>query len=108
MLGYQLGIDKFKNNNAVVLAISTDNIPSQKEFATKLNVAFPILSDFRDRSTSKAYGVLRPDGMANRTTFVIDKDGKIDYVEQGNTAIDPLGADTACSRLAHRATEQSK
>jgi peroxiredoxin len=44
--------------------------------------------------------------MANRTTFVIDKDGKIDFVEQGNTAIDPLAADTACSRLAHRA--QSK
>jgi peroxiredoxin len=108
MLAYQFGIDKFKTNNAVVLAISTDNVPSQKEFATKLSVAFPMISDFRDRSTAKAYGVLRPDGMANRTTFLIDKDGKIDYVEQGNTAIDPLGADTACSRLAHRSASQGK
>jgi peroxiredoxin len=108
MQAYQLGSDKFKNNNAVVLAISTDNIPSQKEFATKLGVAFPILSDFRDRSTAKAYGVLRPDGMANRTTFLVDKDGKIDFVEQGNTAIDPLAVDTACSRLAHRTASQGK
>lgn len=106
MLGYQLGIDKFKSKNAVVIAISEDNIPSQKEFATKLGVSFPIVSDFRDRSTAKAYGVLRPDGMANRTTFLIDEEGKIQYVEQGNTAIDPLGADTACGRLAHRAASR--
>lgn len=108
MQAYQLGIDKFKTKNAVVLAISTDNVPSQKEFASKVGVAFPIVSDFKDRSTAKAYGVLRPDGMANRTTFVIDEQGKITYVEQGNTAIDPLGADTACSRLGHRAASEGK
>ncbi len=108
MQAYQLGIDKFKTKNAVVLAISTDNIPSQKEFGTKLGVSFPMLSDFRDRSTAKAYGVLRPDGMANRTTFLVDENGKIQYEEQGNTAIDPLGVDTACSRLAHRAASQGK
>ena len=108
MQAYQLGIDKFKDKNAVVIAISEDNLPSQKEFATKLNLAFPIVSDFKDRSTAKAYGVLRPDGMANRTTFLIDENGKIAYVEQGNTAIDPLGADTACSRLSHRAASQQK
>jgi peroxiredoxin len=41
-------------------------------------------------------------GMANRSTFVVDKDGKIVYIEQGNTAIDPSGAETACSRAAHK------
>jgi peroxiredoxin len=46
--------------------------------------------------------------MANRTTFLVDKDGKIDFVEQGNTAIDPLAVDTACSRLAHRTASQGK
>jgi len=41
-------------------------------------------------------------GVANRSTFVIDKEGKIVYIEQGNTAIDPTGAETACSRTAHK------
>jgi alkyl hydroperoxide reductase subunit AhpC len=41
-------------------------------------------------------------GMAYRTTFVIDKEGRIQHIEQGNSAVDPTGAVTACSRLAHR------
>jgi peroxiredoxin len=39
--------------------------------------------------------------MANRVTFVIDKEGKIAHVEEGKTAIDPAGALQACSRLKH-------
>jgi peroxiredoxin len=41
-------------------------------------------------------------GMANRATFVVDIDGKIANIEEGNSALDPTGADTACSRLAHK------
>lgn len=56
-----------------------------------------------DRKISELYGVLIPQfGMANRTTFVVDMDGKIAYIEEGNGAIDVTGADTACSRLAHK------
>ena len=47
--------------------------------------------------------MLIPDaGIANRATFVIDKQGKITYIEEGNSAIDPTGAVTACSRAAHK------
>lgn len=87
---------------AKVFGISADNIPSQKEFATKLGLSFPLLSDFRNREVIKAYGILLSAGMANRATFVVDRDGKIQHIEEGNSAIDPTGADTACSRLAHR------
>ena len=56
-----------------------------------------------DRKVSALYGVLIPEvGMANRTTFVVDMDGKIAYIEEGSAAIDPTGADTACSRLGHK------
>jgi hypothetical protein len=41
-------------------------------------------------------------GMANRATFVVDKEGKIVYIEEGSSAIDPTGAETACSRSAHK------
>ena len=55
------------------------------------------------RTVSQAYGVLAADaGMANRTTFVIDMGGKITHIDEGREAIDPTGAATACSRLAHK------
>ena len=94
---------KFEGADTKVFMISTDNTPSQKEFAAKNNVTFPMLSDFATRSTAKAYGVLiEQAGMANRATFVVDKDGKIAYIQEGNTAIDPTGAAEACSRSAHK------
>jgi len=55
------------------------------------------------RKVSELYGVLMPQvGLASRATFVIDKDGKIANIEEGNGAIDTAGADAACSRLAHK------
>jgi len=103
MLAYQSGIAKFDASETKVFGISTDNTPSQKEFATKLDVKFPLLSDFAKRQVTKAYGVLIEDsGVANRSTFVIDKEGKIVYNDQGTTAIDPTGAEAACSRAAHK------
>jgi len=103
MLAYQSGIAKFDASETKVFGISTDNTPSQKEFATKLDVKFPLLSDFAKRQVTKAYGVLLEDsGVANRSTFVIDKEGKIVYIEQGTSAIDPTGAEAACSRSAHK------
>ena len=103
MLAYQAGIAKFDGVETKVFGISTDNTPSQKEFASKLNLSFPLLSDFSKREVAKEYGVLIPTaGVANRATFVIDKDGKIQHIEEGSGAIDPTGAETACSRLAHK------
>src|ERR1035437_7483697 len=103
MLAYQSGIAKFDASETKVFGISTDNTPSQKEFAAKNNVQFPLLSDFAKSQVSTDYGVLLPDsGVANRSTFVIDKAGKIVYIEQGNTAIDPTGAEAAGSGAAHK------
>jgi len=95
--------NQFEGAATKVFGISGDNTPSQKEFAKQLNVAFPILSDFAQRKVMADYGVLLPNlGMANRTTFVIDADGKIVHIEEGTGAIDPSGAEMACSRLAHK------
>ncbi len=41
-------------------------------------------------------------GIANRATFVVDMDGKITYIEEGNTAVDISGSADACSRLGHK------
>jgi len=103
MQAYQLGIAKFQKSGAKVFAISTDNTPSLKAFAEQLSLPFPLLSDFVDRKVSKEYGVLLPKyGVANRVTFVIDKEGKISYIESDGDAIKIFGAGDACDRLSHR------
>jgi mycoredoxin-dependent peroxiredoxin len=100
---YQAGIEKFESADTKVFMISTDNTPSQKEFAAKNNVSFPLLSDFANRKVAAAYGVLiEQAGVANRATFVVDKEGKIIYIQEGSSAIDPTGASDACSRAAHK------
>jgi peroxiredoxin len=69
----------------------------------ELKLTFPLASDFSKREVSELYGVLIKDvGVANRSTFVIDADGKIESIQEGREAVDPDGAVTACSRLKHK------
>jgi peroxiredoxin len=97
---------KFDAADTKVFGISTDNTPSQKVFAETNKVTFPLLSDFAKRQVAAAYGVLITqgggEGMANRATFVVNKEGKITYIQEGSSAIDPTGAADACSRAAHK------
>ncbi len=52
------------------------------------------------RKVSKDYGILNDEHQfANRTTFVIDKDGIIQHVEEGNSAVDPNSAISICTGL---------
>jgi peroxiredoxin len=76
-----------------------DSSPSNKAFAEKIGVSFPLLSDWK-RKTTKDYGLYNEEsGYGNRATFVVDKDGKIQHVEVGRTAIDPTGAYQVCDML---------
>ena len=60
-------------------------------------MAFPLLSDFK-RKVVKDYGIFdEARFFGTRATFVVDKEGIIRHVEQGNTAIDPSGAFQVCS-----------
>jgi mycoredoxin-dependent peroxiredoxin len=106
MVAYQAGIANFEGVETQVFGISTDNIPSQKEFAEKLKLTFPLLSDFAKRQVATEYGVLFVDrGFANRATFVIDREGRIQHIEEGGGAIDPTGAETACARIHQKKAE---
>lgn len=79
-----------------------DSFASNKAFAEKIGVTFPLLSDWK-RETTKAYGLYNEvNGYGRRGTFVIDKDGKIQHVEVGNTAIDPTGAYQVCDLLSKK------
>jgi peroxiredoxin len=51
---------------------------SQQTFAESLKLPFPLLSDFPDRKTLRAYGVLNDQSMiATRTFFLIDPQGVV-------------------------------
>ncbi len=100
MTSYGANLAKFEGMDTQVFGVSTDNTPSQRVFAEQTGAKFPMLSDFLHRKASKDYGVLmEARGMANRATFVIDKEGKIAHIEEGQQAVDINGAQMACSRL---------
>ena len=85
--------------DAQVLAISTDFTPTLDHWKKELHADFPMLSDHM-RKVSEQYGILIPQlGIANRATFVVDTDGKIVSIQEGKEALDPTGAETACSRI---------
>ena len=76
-----------------------DSFAANKRFAQDINVKFPLLSDWK-RKTVKDYGIYNEEsGYAARATFVIDKEGKIQHIELGRTAIDPTGAYQVCELL---------
>lgn len=71
---------------ADVLGLSTDSIASHEQFAAKLSLPYPLLSD-SDAAVCKAYGVYKEKNMygkkymgIERTTVVIDPRGAIQRV----------------------------
>lgn len=104
MKAYQADLAKFEATDTQVFGMSVDSIPANREFAKQLGVTFPILSDFK-RTVVKDYGVfIEEQGFGNRATFLVDKEGIIRHIEEGNTAVDPSGAYEACSILDHKKT----
>ena len=57
-------------------AASADKPEKNRRFAESLELDFPILSD-PERSTARAYGVLRVGLVPSRHTFIIGQDGRI-------------------------------
>lgn len=99
MKAYQADIAKFDANETQVIGISMDSFASNKEFGKQNGITFPLLSDWK-RDVTKAYGLYNEaSGYGTRGTFVIDKEGSIQHLETGRTAIDPTGAYQACDLI---------
>jgi peroxiredoxin Q/BCP len=76
-------IREFGKKGAVVLGISPDTPKAQTSFKEKQNLPFTLLCDV-DKSAAQAYGVWKEKNMygkkvmgVERTTFVIDENGRI-------------------------------
>ena len=104
MKAYQADIAKFETTDTQIFGISVDSVYANREFAKQIGVTFPLLSDFK-RTVVKDYGLFNEEGgYGNRATFVIDKDGIIQHIDEGNVAIDPTGAEDTCNILPHKKT----
>jgi len=104
MKAYQADIAKFETTDTQIFGISVDSVPANKEFGKQLGITFPLLSDFK-RTVVKDYGIYNEEGgYGNRATFVIDKDGIIQHIDEGSVAIDPTTAEDACNILTHKKT----
>jgi peroxiredoxin len=96
---------KLESSDAIVLGISIDSPAANNAFAQKIGVTFPLLSDM-NRKVLKQYGILKMYNVqkeeydwAQRTTFVVDKQGVIRQVEEEASAINPNNAVAICTKL---------
>ena len=70
-----------KTYQATYFMASVDPLEENTKFGAEHKADFPLLSD-PTKKTAEAYGVLGPRGVANRWTFYIGKDGKIQYIDK--------------------------
>jgi len=81
--GYNIIQDIFEANDAILLGITVDNIPSLYVWTSRMGkLWFPVLSDFWPHGAAAGkFGILRGDGTSERALFVIDKKGVIRYID---------------------------
>jgi peroxiredoxin len=82
-----------------------DSPAANAAFAKQIGITFPLLSDM-NRKMLKNYGILKGYDVQNETyewalraNIVIDKQGIMQFVEEGDSAVDPNTALTMCTTL---------
>jgi peroxiredoxin len=85
-----------------------DSPAANAAFAKQIGLTFPLLSDV-NRKMLRTYGILKGYNVqdetyewALRANIIIDKQGIIQFVEEGDSAVDPNTALTMCTTLHKR------
>ncbi len=83
MPSYEEDLSEFERRDAQVLGISTDVVHSQEAWAKSMGgLSYPLLADNWPYGYAAAqYGILRGDGLVQRSIFIVDKAGKIAYID---------------------------
>lgn len=83
MPSYEEDLSDFERLEAQVLGISVDNVPSNEAWAKSMGgLSYPVLSDFWPHGlVSLKYNSLRDTGVSERSVFVVNKRGKIAYID---------------------------
>jgi mycoredoxin-dependent peroxiredoxin len=74
---------KLASLDAQVFGISVDSTWTHKAFAKEMNIGYPLLADFHPKgAVAEQYGAYLADkGISARTNVVIDKAGKVAFVQ---------------------------
>jgi peroxiredoxin len=82
-----------------------DSPAANAAFAKQIGIKFPLLSDM-NRRMLKSYGILKGYDIENETyewalraNIVIDKQGIIQLIDEGDGAVDPNTALSMCTTL---------
>ena len=83
MPAFEARLKDFEAANAQVMGINTDSMFCHDAWAKSLGgISYPLLADVH-RDVVKKYGIWWPELNANyRATFVVDKAGKIRFIER--------------------------
>lgn len=86
-----------QRHGGTVVAISADNLDTQKRFRDSLKAPYHFVADDQLTLTKlfDVKGFLLP--LSKRITFVVGAERKILSIQEGNEAINPAGAVAACS-----------
>ena len=107
MRAVQAGIDsgRIPTTDTEVFGVSMDSPAANAAFSEKNELHFPLLSDM-NRKMLTSYGILKTYSVENedyqwalRANIVIDKQGIIQLIDEGDNAVDPNTALTLCTTL---------
>jgi peroxiredoxin (alkyl hydroperoxide reductase subunit C) len=89
--GYNIVKEMFDENDAVLLGITVDNIPTLYAWTKQMGkLWFPVLSDFWPHgAVAKKYGLLRSSGVTERALIFIDKKGIIRDIQVSDINVRP-------------------
>jgi len=89
--GYNIVKDLFDENDAILLGVTVDNIPTLYAWTKQMGeLWFPVLSDFWPHgAVAEKFGVLRSSGVSERAIFIIDKKGMIQFIEVSDINVRP-------------------
>jgi len=87
--------------DAVVVAVSTDDLSGAEYAVREFGAQFPIAYTNRDPSIPLEYGVfnLHGDGLASASTFIIGKDGQLKWKYVSARYSDHVPAPTVIAKL---------
>ena len=79
LTGFRDRLGDFETDDTTLIGISCDPMYTQRAFADRDGIFFPLLADFWPHgAVASAYGVLDPaEGCSTRSSFVIDKEGVV-------------------------------
>ena len=84
MPAYEADLERFAGYDAQVLGISVDSVPCNAAWAKSLGgLSYDLLSDFHPKGeAARSFGAYREaDGISERALFIVDKQGKLAYVD---------------------------